>query len=92
MNKYLTLICFALSLWSCLPPKPKVDQESLKIAILEGKIYKEPSSSAVFIIYDGKKILIPTPDALHALGFEWNQLTTVPDGTLSRFPLCEIRG
>jgi hypothetical protein len=62
----------------------------MPIRILEGGLYKELSTPPVFVIHDGKKIHIPTEDALFALGYTWPEVVSVPDGSLDAFPQYTI--
>ena len=36
--------------------------------VVEGNVYRENSSAEVYLISAGKKIWVPTPDALFAMG------------------------
>ncbi len=51
--------------------------------LAEGKLYREVSRPEVFVLFDGKKIHIPTPDALRLMGYKWEDVTTVFDGALN---------
>jgi len=55
--------------------------------ISEGKLYRESSKPEVYVIHDGKRIWIPTPDALFGMGYDWSQVKVVPDGSLNNFPI-----
>lgn len=52
-------------------------------AIQDGLVYKEVSRPEIFLIKNGKKLWIPSPDALANLGFTFNQVTVLPDGALT---------
>lgn len=58
--------------------------------IVEGGAYREQSRPEVYVISDGRKVWIPTPDALAAMGISWSQVTVVPDGALERYPRFDI--
>jgi hypothetical protein len=58
--------------------------------ITEGGLYRETSHGEVYIIHQGKKVWIPTPDALFAMGHDWSQVSIVPDGTLNNYPRFNI--
>jgi Repeat of unknown function (DUF346) len=55
--------------------------------IREGALYRESSQNEVYMVLDGKKILIPSQDALHAVGMG---VDVVPDGTLDAFHIFNI--
>lgn len=57
---------------------------------LEGVVVREMSAPEVYVIHDKKKIHIPTPDALFALGYDWSTVRTMPDGALRRYPVFKI--
>ena len=59
-------------------------------AIREGGLYREVSKPEVYVIQDGKKVWIPTPDALFAMGYKWSDIQVVPDGKLNAFPRLDI--
>jgi hypothetical protein len=48
----------------------------------EGHLYREASLLEVYVVHDGRKIWIPTPDALRGMGYDWGSVTIVPDGAL----------
>jgi hypothetical protein len=50
--------------------------------IVDGKLYKEASRVEVYQVLDGKKIHIPTPDALRVMGYTFADVTPVVDGAL----------
>jgi len=58
--------------------------------IVEGGLYRETSTPEVYVIHDGKKVHIPTPDALFGMGYDWSVVQVVPDGTLNSFPRFNI--
>lgn len=58
--------------------------------VQEGQLYKEISRPEVFVIQDGKKVLLPTNETLIALGYTRQMIHDVPDGTLARIPLFVI--
>jgi hypothetical protein len=58
--------------------------------INEGELYRESSAPEVFVIHDGKKVHIPTPDALIGMGYHWSDVHVVADGTLNDFPRFNI--
>lgn len=70
MNKYLILILLAI-------PIMGITQ------IVEGKLYRETSKPHVYVIHGGRKVWIPTGDALSAMGYTWNQVNIVPDRSLN---------
>jgi hypothetical protein len=54
--------------------------------IPEGSLRKEDSNPKVFLIQDGKKRWITSPQVLSALGKSWSDVRIVPDGGLSSLP------
>ena len=59
-------------------------------AQLEGHLYREQSRPEVYLVEGGRRIKIPTPDTLFAMGYSWNNVEVVADGTLqplSRFDI-----
>ncbi len=62
----------------------------MPISIVEGQLYREISKPEVYIVANGKKIWIPTPDALFNMGHNFNQVIIVPDGTLNQLPRFNI--
>jgi hypothetical protein len=52
----------------------------------EGKLYKEVSRPEIYVLYDGKKIHIPTLAALGFMGHTEADVTTVVDGALNGWP------
>lgn len=51
--------------------------------VREGAVVREVSDGRVFLIVDGNKFHIPTPDALSAMGYGWGDVEIAPDGTLA---------
>lgn len=66
------------------PPRPPRPQ------IAEGQLYREQSTPEVYVIHDGAKVWIPTPDALFNMGYDWSRVQVVPDGTLAPFQKITI--
>jgi hypothetical protein len=58
--------------------------------LVNGTIARESSAAAVYGLFDGRKVLIPTPSALFAMGHTWADVRVVPDGSLSDFPETRI--
>lgn len=58
--------------------------------IREGELYREASAPEVYVIQNGSKIWIPTPDALFAMGYHWGNVKVVPDGKLGAYPRFNI--
>ncbi len=58
--------------------------------LVEGNLYKEVSRPEVYQVLDGKKIHIPTPDALRLMGYTFADVTTVVDGALLNKKLFEF--
>ena len=58
--------------------------------LVNGAIVRENSSPAVYGIFDGRRVFIPTPSALSAMGHTWGDVRVVPDGSLSDFPETRI--
>jgi hypothetical protein len=52
----------------------------------EGTMVKERDSPAVWFISDGQLHLVPNPDVFFALGYDWWQVHTVPNGSLGLIP------
>ncbi len=59
-------------------------------SVREGGLYREVGAPEVFIIQGGKKVWIPTPDALFAMGYKWDNVQVVPDGKLQAYPRANI--
>jgi hypothetical protein len=53
-------------------------------------LVKEESNPKVYFIGDGKKVWIPTPDALFAMGYSFENVLVVPDGASEAFPEVKI--
>src|SRR5204862_6422372 len=60
------------------------------MTIEEKKVYKECSKPEIFLIYKGRKIYIPTQDALYAMWYQWSDVNVVPDGALDNYPRYNI--
>lgn len=58
--------------------------------IREGGLYRENSAPEVYVIHGGKKVWIPSQDALFVMGYNWGQVQVVPDGTLQAFKRFDI--
>lgn len=58
--------------------------------LADGTVVRENSSSAVYAIFDGRRIFVPTPSALHIIGYTWGAVRVVPDGSLSPYPEARI--
>jgi hypothetical protein len=54
--------------------------------IPEGSLRKEDSKPKVFLIQDGTKRWVTSPQVLFALGKTWDDVRVVPDGGLSSLP------
>lgn len=56
--------------------------------IVEGAVFQEERAPEVYVIHDGKKVWIPTPDALFRMGYDWDSriLKCVPDHHLDGLP------
>jgi hypothetical protein len=59
--------------------------------IIEGNLYRENSSPEVYVINGNKKIWIPTPDALLAMGHQWSDVNIVADAALNNFERFNIK-
>jgi len=60
------------------------------LSLTDGLLVREVSSSPVYVLYDDKKFLIPTPDALTVMGHSSADIHVVPDGTLASLPEVKI--
>jgi hypothetical protein len=58
--------------------------------LIDGTIARESSSAAVYGIFDGRRVFIPTPSALQIMGHTWDGVRVVPDGSLSGYPEARI--
>jgi len=58
--------------------------------LANGTIVRENSSPAMYGVFDGRRIFIPTPSALFAMGHALGDIRVVPDGSLSGFPEVRI--
>ena len=58
--------------------------------LAEKKLYKEVSRPEIYLLLDGKKIHIPTPDALRLMGHTAADVTKVIDGALSGWRLFQF--
>lgn len=52
----------------------------------EGSIRKEDSNPSVYLIQNGQKRWVTSPEALFALGKTWSDVRVVPDGALNAIP------
>ncbi len=52
----------------------------------EGSVVRELSASEIFVIHGGKKVFIPTQDALRGLGYTPADVMVVPNGLLAGIP------
>jgi hypothetical protein len=59
-------------------------------ALSDGAIVRERSSPDVYALFDGRRLLIPTADALFAMGHDWASVQVVPDGSLALVPEVRI--
>ncbi len=50
---------------------------------LDGTLVKELDLPAVYVIYGNAKFWIPSPQVFSAMGFNWNNVKVVPDGSLT---------
>jgi len=53
-------------------------------------LYQEASAQGVYVIHNGKKVWIPTPDALTSMGYGWGSVFTIADGGLAAIPTFRI--
>lgn len=58
--------------------------------IHEWGVYRETSAKEMYVIQGGKKVYIPTTDALFAMGYNWSHVQLVPDGALQAFQRFDI--
>ncbi len=58
--------------------------------ISEGRLYRERTAPEIYVIHDGKKVHVPTADALIGMGYNWSMVEVVPDGALNNFPCVKI--
>jgi hypothetical protein len=84
IKKMFALICGAIFLILMALPSQAAED------ITEGNLYREVSHPEVYVIHQGKKVWIPTPDALFAMGYDWSKVRVVPDGALSNYPRFNI--
>jgi hypothetical protein len=62
---------------------PKTERELLKErASKDGYLFQEAGSDAVYVVQGGSKYHVPNPDEFNALGYRWDQIETVPPGSL----------
>jgi hypothetical protein len=55
-------------------------------AIGDGYLAREDGSAPVYLVYDGFKRWIPSPDVFETFGFSWDLVRVVPPGGLSGIP------
>lgn len=58
--------------------------------VVEGNLYRESSAPEVYIIQGDKKIWVPTPDALFAMGHDWSRVNVVAPGALDTYKRFNI--
>ncbi len=73
----------------------QADARRAPIVIVEGNLYRESAAVAAgldeaYLIQQGKRVRIPTADALIAMGYDESQVIIVPDGALSSYPQFDI--
>jgi hypothetical protein len=71
-------------------PSVRVNVLDPNPVLAEGKLYKEASRPQIYLLLDGNKIHIPTPDALRLMGHTVAEVTTVVDGALINRKLFEF--
>jgi hypothetical protein len=52
----------------------------------DGTLLREQNDPKVYVIYGGAKFWIPSPPVLLSLGFSWNNVNVVSDGSLAEVP------
>ncbi|PJC00625.1 hypothetical protein CO074_01610 [bacterium (Candidatus Moisslbacteria) CG_4_9_14_0_8_um_filter_36_20] len=64
-----------------------IDGESIKLK--DGTLVKSRENPAVYLISQGKKLPILSPEVFETLGYEWEAINTVPSKVLAIHPLGE---
>ncbi len=54
--------------------------------IVDGALLKTPDSFKVYVIIQGKKKWIPTPEVFETLGYKWGSITIVDANTIKSLP------
>lgn len=49
-------------------------------------LIRERSSPGVYVTFGGRPFHIPSPEVFTSLGFDWNSVRIIPDGSLARLP------
>lgn len=51
-----------------------------------GDVVKSSSNSSVYVIQDGKKVKVNSPEEFNQKGYKWNQIKEIPADELSQIP------
>ena len=65
---------------------------SSALRIPDGTLLRETSRPEVYVIYGQARFCIPTPEEFEALGFDWEKVEVVGDGTATNLPMVSITG
>jgi hypothetical protein len=66
---------------------PKTEREQLKErASKDGFLFREAGTDRVFVVQGGSKFHIPNREEFEALGYRWDQIEEVPQGSLGFLP------
>jgi hypothetical protein len=52
------------------------------VKLRSGMVVRETNSGRVYIVSRGKKVYVPTPQLFIEMGYKWDNITVLPDGTL----------
>ena len=100
MKKYLILLfLFASISVIAQPGKERIEKPGREVPegpqqpkppaitpINEGGVYQEVNDNKIYVIQNGKKVLIPTISALWLMGYNQSQVVTVTQGRLNVYP------
>jgi hypothetical protein len=64
------------------PPPPNPQAELRERASKDGYIFRVAGENAVYMVQNGTKFHIKTPEDLRALGYTWDRVEVVPPGSL----------
>jgi hypothetical protein len=57
----------------------------------DGALIKEAGSDTVFVVYGGARFQIPNRTAFDVMGFDWDDVQTVPTASVNRLALSPLR-
>lgn len=75
--------------WANVHVVPDATVNSIPKVPHDGTLLRERSHAEVYVVHGGKRIWIPTPDALRLMGYSFANVHVIPNGSAQQLP--EVR-